>query len=160
MSMKFVVTFKTMIKIFIFYLLTSLLPFSRAWIACFIPVIETSMLDRSTEWSSCGEFILNNFWFTINLKFFLQHNIQMWRFIFLRFYVFSLCRERSLARNNFLEAKINLINTTDKLNSFEDNERKSWCNAYFKLRLRYLWCIFSTKQIMNKLPSYLWLIFR
>ena len=71
----------------------------------------------------------------------------IWRFIFLLFYVFSLCSEQSLARNNFLEAKINLINETDKiLNSFENNERKSSCNAYFKSRLRYVWCISFIKQ--------------
>ena len=31
---------------------TSLFPFSKANRACFIPVTETSILDRSTEWSS------------------------------------------------------------------------------------------------------------
>ena len=31
---------------------TSLFPFSNAKRACFIPVTETSILDRSTEWSS------------------------------------------------------------------------------------------------------------
>ena len=38
-------------------LLTSLFPFSSARSACFIPVIETSILDRNTEWSSLGAFV-------------------------------------------------------------------------------------------------------